>query len=66
MLEAVDLPYAELWRALRPVSARLGIPRPGYWMVRKILIEERRRKLERLERLGDFAEDLAKGVFPRL
>jgi hypothetical protein len=35
------LSYAELRRALIPLAAELGIPRPSYAEVRRIAIEER-------------------------
>ena len=64
-LDAFGMPYAELWRALRPVAARLGRPRPSYWLVRRIAIEERRRKLERMAIANAIFIDLCRGVFPR-
>src|SRR6266545_3340899 len=36
--------YAEAWRLLSPVAARLGTPRPSYSSVRRILLAERERK----------------------
>ena len=38
VLDALGMPYAEAWRLLRPVAARLGIPRPSYSSVRRIVI----------------------------
>ena len=64
VLDAIGLPYAELWRRLRPIAARLGCPRPSYWHVRRILIEERRRKLERLEFAKDVIGDMVTGRLP--
>ena len=37
VLDAFGMPYAEAWRLLRPVAARLGIPRPSYSTVRRRL-----------------------------
>ena len=44
VLDAFGMPYAEAWRLLRPVAARLGIPRPSYSTVRRIVIAERKQK----------------------
>ena len=64
-LDADGLPYAEAWRMLRPVAARLGIPRPSYPTVRRFLIEERRRKARRTEPLERAVTDALKGLAPR-
>jgi hypothetical protein len=58
VLDAFSMPYAELWRQLIPVSARLGIPRPSYWRVRRFVIAERRRKNENTEALDRVLCDL--------
>ena len=44
----MNLSYAELWRRLAPVAARLGEPRPCYGTVREIV--ELLRALERQRR----------------
>ena len=41
LLAGLGLSHAEAWRMLRPTAVRLGLPRPGYGTVRRILIEER-------------------------
>jgi hypothetical protein len=41
VLAAVKVSYADAWRMLIPTALRLGLPRPGYGAVRRILIEER-------------------------
>jgi hypothetical protein len=41
LAEVKRLSYAEAWRMLIPTALRLGLPRPGYGAVRRILIEER-------------------------
>ena len=66
MLDAVGLPYAEAWRMLRPVAARLDVPRPSYWRVRRFLIEERRRRARRDEQVDRVLRDLLRGVLPRV
>jgi hypothetical protein len=63
-LDAIGLPYAELWRALRPVAMRIDEPRPSYARVRRFLIEERRRKLARAALLDAVARDLMRGTAP--
>jgi hypothetical protein len=65
MLAPVDLGYAEAWRLLRPVSARIGVPRPSYWRVRRFLIEERRRVRLRRERRDRILADLMAGLIKR-
>ena len=66
LLAPLDLPYAEQWRRLRPVAARLDVPRPSYWRVRrrairlKIVVAERDARRERVMR------DLFRGMVPRL
>lgn len=66
ILDALGLPYAELWRLLRPVAVRIDKPRPSYWMVRRLAIAQREEKIARREYLLDIFEDMAKGVVPRL
>jgi hypothetical protein len=64
VLDAFGMPYAEAWRLLRPVSARLGVPRPSYSSVRRILIAERARKQENADLLDVLLADLFRGRFP--
>ena len=64
VLDGFGMPYAEAWRLLRPVAARLGIPRPSYSSVRRIVIAERRRKQENAELLDLLLADLFTGRFP--
>jgi hypothetical protein len=64
VLDAFGMPYAEAWRLLTPVAARLGIPRPSYASVRRIVIAERRRKRENAELLDVLLADLFAGRFP--
>jgi hypothetical protein len=58
VLDSFGMPYAELWRQLIPVSARLGIPRPSYWRVRRFVIVDRRRKTHNTEALNRVLCDL--------
>jgi hypothetical protein len=64
VLDAIGLPYAEMWRTLRPIAARLDCPRPSYWKVRRVLIEERRRKLERAAVASELVGDMITGKLP--
>ena len=64
ILDAFGMPYAEAWRLLRPVAARLGIPRPSYSTVRRIVIAERKRKKENVELFDVLLADLFTGRFP--
>jgi hypothetical protein len=64
VLDAFGMPYAEAWRLLRPVSGRLGVPRPSYSTVRRILIAERERKRRQVEDLDRLLADLFTGRFP--
>ena len=64
VLDAFGMPYAEAWRLLRPVSARLGVPRPSYSSVRRIVIAERARKRENADLLDMLLADLFTGRFP--
>jgi len=63
-LDALGMPYAELWRRLRPVTRRIGCRHPTYWLVRRRAIESRRRKLEHARVVADVYRDLARGVVP--
>ena len=64
VLDAFEMPYAEAWRLLRPVSARLGVPRPSYSTVRRVVIAERERKRRRADELDRLLADLFSGRFP--
>ncbi|MEO8290746.1 MAG: hypothetical protein ABI649_07090 [Gaiellaceae bacterium] len=64
ILDAFGMPYAEAWRLLRPVSARVGEPRPSYSAVRRILIVERARKRRNADDLDRLLADLFTGRFP--
>ena len=63
-LDALDMPYAELWRLLRPVSMRIGCGHPTYWMVRRRAIVVRRQKLERARVVAEIYGDMVSGYFP--
>ncbi len=63
-LDAVGMPYAELWRRMGPVAASLGRPRPSYASVRRIALEERRRALQRTAVVLELVGDMATGRLP--
>ena len=64
ILDAAGMPYSDLWRLMQPVSARLGRPRPSYASVRRIAIEERRRKIERTAIAVELFGDMVTGRLP--
>jgi hypothetical protein len=64
ILDAFGMPYADAWRLLVPVAVRLGIPRPSYSTVRRIVIADRARKRRNAEDLDQLLADLFAGRFP--
>jgi hypothetical protein len=64
VLDAIGLPYAELWRMLSPTARRLDLPRPSYATVRRIAIAERRRKTRREKELDDVLSRTFAGLVP--
>ena len=46
-LDRADVPIAETWRAVGEAAWELGLPRPGYHAVRKLVRVERRRRAAR-------------------
>ena len=66
VLDSFGMPYAELWRQLIPVSARLGIPRPSYWRVRRFVIADRKRKDKNTDGLSRVLRDLMTYRAPRV
>jgi hypothetical protein len=64
VIDAFGLPHAEAWRCLRPVAARLGIPRPSYSSVRRIVLAERARKRRHADELDLLLSDLLRGRLP--
>ena len=57
LLDAIDLPYADVWRKLAPIAAALGRPQPSYHCVRAFVIAERRRKIARMKLVDTFLVD---------
>ena len=66
IIDAMGMPYADAWRALRPVAARLGIPRPSYSSVRRIVIAERACKQRNADELDMLLADLLSGRVPNV
>jgi hypothetical protein len=64
VLGALGLPYAELWRMLRPVARRLDLPRPSYPTVRRLAIAERRRKTRRQKEVDEVLARVLRGFPP--
>ena len=54
-------PFAETWRAVGDVAAELGLMRPGYDTIRKLLGQHRRRREEIRRLLDPVATDMLKG-----
>ena len=66
-LDAEDVPVAETWRRVATAAQQLGLRRPSYQHVRRLVrVERRRRELERAGRavLGSAASTLAAGRVP--
>ena len=66
ILATIDVSYAEAWRLLRPVAARLDRPRPSYWLVRRVLEQERRRRERSHAQIEAVVSDLLAGLVPRV
>ncbi|HEU4450881.1 MAG TPA: hypothetical protein VFR63_12995 [Gaiellaceae bacterium] len=64
ILAAFEMPYAEARRLLRPVAARLGVPRPSYASVRRLVIAEQERKRRRADALEGLLAGLFTGRLP--
>jgi len=66
LLAALDCPYAEAYRRLRPLASRLDVPRPSYKRVSRIMREERRRIAARDAVVEDVLSDMLAGlIVPR-
>ena len=48
-LDDESLPIAEVWRRVGATAARIGVPRPSYVHVRRIVVSERERAAEQRE-----------------
>jgi hypothetical protein len=65
ILASVDVSYAEAWRLMRPVAARLDSPRPSYWRVRRVLERDRRDRERSHAHVEKVISDLLAGLIPR-
>jgi hypothetical protein len=57
-LDEEDAPAAETWRLVSETAANLGLPRPSYPHVRRLVLDERRRRRARAE-LRDVVKEAA-------
>lgn len=64
VLACFDLSHAEAWRLLRPVAARIGVPRPSYSTARRILVAERERSRRRADELDRILAPILAGRAP--
>ena len=64
ILAGFDVSYAEAWRLLATTAARLDLPRPSYWRVRRFLLRERRRRELAREMVEPVISDLIAGLVP--
>jgi hypothetical protein len=66
ILSGTEISAAEALRSLIPVATRIGVPRPSYSTVRRLLIEQRSRRKRRREVLEPILVDLLTGRIPNL
>jgi hypothetical protein len=58
------IPYAKLWRRVRPVAASLGEPCPSYWRIRRLAIVARTVRRRQREELETMLTRMAVGLAP--
>ena len=56
-----DVPTAQTWRLVSETAANVGLPRPSYPHVRRLVIAERRRRRARTE-LRDVLKEAASAI----
>ena len=61
-LDDRTVPLAETCRRVGTAAERLGLPRPSYVHLRRIILEERRRQDELRAIAGDVLRDAARGL----
>jgi hypothetical protein len=61
-LDDRTVPLAETCRRVGAAAERLGLPRPSYVHLRRVILEERRRRDELRAIAGDVARDTARGL----
>jgi hypothetical protein len=62
-LDEPGTPMAETWRAVCSLADELGVPRPGYDTIRRLVHTGRRREAELRRVLEPVAADLLQGRF---
>ena len=60
-LDEDDTPVATTWRLVSETAANLGLPRPSYPHVRRLVLDERRRRRARAE-LRDVVKEAASTI----
>ena len=60
-LDEDDTPAAETWRLVSETAANLGLPRPSYAHVRRLVLDERRRRRARAD-LRDVVKEAASTI----
>jgi len=66
-LDEDDVPTAATWRLVSETAAKVGLPRPSYPHVRRLVADERRRRRARADIrdvLKEAASDIAAGGVP--
>jgi hypothetical protein len=63
-LDQDDEPVAATWRRVGDSAAKLGLPRPSYPHIRRVVLAERRRRREVSEVLLEVANTFAAGRVP--
>jgi hypothetical protein len=60
-LDEDDTPVAATWRLVSETAANLGLPRPSYPHVRRLVLDERRRRRARAE-IRDVVKEAASSI----
>ena len=60
-LDEDDTPVAATWRLVSETAANLGLPRPSYPHIRRLVLDERRRRRARAE-IRDVVKEAASSI----
>ena len=60
-LDEDDAPVAATWRLVSETAANLGLPRPSYPHIRRLVLDERRRRRARAE-IRDLVKEAASSI----
>jgi hypothetical protein len=60
-LDEDDAPVAATWRLVSETAANLGLPRPSYPHIRRLVLDERRRRRARAE-IRDVVKEAASSI----